>query len=398
MSTGIIKDTSIIGLEAESTEGTYVAPSGSTSYVQPLSDGWEFVPLRADVDRSVLSASIGKATPIKGLKSCTASIPVELRGSGTEGAVPDFDLLVKGALGTSRAISANKTTKSSGNTGTVLGIEDADISAFNVGDVILIKESGAYKTCAITAKTSGTGTATITVNPGKDSGSYSNSVVISKSTTYYTASSGHSALSASFYYGNEKRYAGIGMKVASMSVDNFTTGQLASLNFSLEGLTYSVADGAAPSTPAYDASVPATVLNACLYIAGTEYKINTFGLSVANTLSYITSTCSSTGRDKSRVTDRVISGTINPFMDDTTTTLEDYLTNGTEFSLFISLGTPSGTAGEYSMGSVVGIWLPQCIASEVKPSDLDGVLTHEFSFKATRGSAGTSEEMYMGFI
>ncbi|TXH09495.1 MAG: hypothetical protein E6R04_07970 [Spirochaetes bacterium] len=398
MATGIIKDNSVIGLETESTEGTYVAPAGATSYIQPLADGWEFVPLRPNVERAVLTSSVGVATPIKGIKSCTASIPVELRGSGTEGAVPDFDLLVKGALGTSRAISANKTTKSSGNTGSVLQIEDADIGSFNVGDVILIKQTGGHHVCAITAKSSGTGTATITVNPAKATGSFADSVVISKSTTYYTASSGHSPLSASFYYGNEKRYAGLGMKVASMSVDNFSTGSLASLNFGLEGLTYTVADGAAPHTPTYDTAVPATVLNACLYVAGTEYRINTFGLSLANTLSFLTSTCSSTGRDKSRVTERVITGTINPFMDDTTTTLEDYLSAGTEFSLFISLGTPSATAGEYTMGSVVGIWLPQCVANEMKPSDLEGVLTHEFSFQATRGSAGTSEEMYMGFI
>lgn len=398
MSTGVIRDNSLIGIEEEVTEGTYVAPSAATSYVQPLSDGWEFVPLRADLERSVLSASIGHATPRKGLKSCTAKIPVEFRASGTEGGDVDFASLLKGALGARRTIATTTTTKSSGNTGSVLGIEDADISKFNVGDVIVIKESGAHWPCAITAKSTGVGTATITVSPAKPSGSFSNSVVIAKSTVYYTANSGHPALSASFYQGNEKRFAGMGMKVASMSVDNFQAAGLASLAFGLEGLNYSVADGAAPHTPTYDSGSPPTILQACLYLAGTEYRISQFGLSLANTLAWLTSTCSSTGRDKSRVTERKITGSINPYMDDTTTTLEDLLTNGTEFSLFISAYTPSSTAGEMTFGSCVGIWLPQCIVSEGKIGDVDGISTNDINFLATRGSDGTSEELYMGFI
>ncbi len=398
MATGLIKDNSILGLEEESTEGTFVAPSASTSYLQPLSDGWDIVPLRPNLERSVLTASVGKATPRKGIKSVTAQVPVEFRASGTEGASTDFHSLLKAALGATRSISTTTTTKSSGNTGSVLQIEDADISKFNVGDIVCIKQSGGHHFCAVTAKSTGAGTATITVSPAKASGNFSNSVVISKSTMYYTANSGHPHLSLSAYLANEKRLAAIGCKVASMSLDGFQAGGLASLNFGLEGMNWSIADGVAPHTPSYDSAAPPTILNACLYLAGTEYKINNFTLSLANTLSWITSTCSSTGRDAGRVTDRVITGTMNPLMDDTTTTLEDYLNSGAEFSLFVSAYTPSSTAGEATMGTAIGIWLPQCIVNEEKVGNTEGILTNEITFQATRGSAGTSEEMYMGFI
>lgn len=398
MATGVIKDATIIGLEAESTEGTYVAPSATTSYFQPLQDGWELIPIVPTLERKVLSASIGHATPRAGQKSCTATMPVELRASGTEGAVTDFDYMYKGAFGTSRAISTTTTTKGSGNTGSVLQIEDADISKFTVGDVIVIKESGLHWPCAVTAVVTTGGSANITVTPSKPTGSFSNSVVISKTTTYYPANSGHNSISLSVYEGNEKRLAGIGMKVNSMSIDNFTPGALASVKFGLEGLNYTVANGVAPHTPSYDSGVPPTILNACMYIGSTEYRISQFGLTIANTLGKITSTCSSTGVDGMRVIERVVSGTINPYMDDTTTTLEDYLASKGEFSIFISAYVPSSTSGEMTFGSCIGIWLPQVIVDTEKYGDNEGILTNEIAFKATRGSTGGSNEIFMGFI
>lgn len=398
MSTAIIKDNSILAVEEESTEGTFVAPSGATSYFQPLADGWDITPLRPNLERQVLTASVGKATPRKGIKSVTAQMPVELRASGTEGAAPDFDYFLKCALGATRAISSQTTTKSSGNSGSSLKIEDADISKFNVGDIICVLQSGGYHFAAVTAVDSTGGAAAITISPAKASGSFANSVVISKSKMYYPANSGHASLSVSAYLANEKRLAAIGCKVASMSIDNFSAGGLASINFGLEGMNWSIADGAAPHTPTYDSGVPPTILNACLYMSGTEYKINTFGLNLANVIGWLTSTCSSTGRDKGRVTDRTVTGTINPLMDDTTTTLEDLLNSGDEFSLFISAAIPSATAGQFTLGSAVGIYLPKCMVNEEKVGDLEGILTNDISFGAYRGSDGTTEEIYMGFI
>lgn len=398
MATGVIRNNSVIGFEIESTEGTYVAPSAATSYVQPLADGWELVPQVPELERAILTSSIGHATGRPGVKSVTGQVPVEFRASGTEGAATDFDPLLRSVLGATRAIAGNNTTKSSGNTGSVLQIEDADIAEYTVGDIIVVKESGLHWPCAITAKDSTGGAANITISPAKPSGSFSNSVVISKSTMYYTANSGHPSLSGSFYYGNEKRFAGLGMKCASMSIDNFTPGALASFNFGLEGMNYTVANGVAPHTPTFDSGLPPTILRACMYLAGTEYRISQFGLSVANSLAWLASTCSQTGRDSSKVIDRVISGTINPYMDDTTTTLEDYLASKAEFSLFISAFIPSATSGEMTFGSCIGIWLPTCIVAEEKIGNVDGILTNDISFKATRGAAGATEEMYLGFI
>ncbi len=399
MATPVIRDTSVFGIEAESTEGTYAVPAAATSYFQPEEDGFEFTPSRDLLERNVINQSIGAATPKVGMKSVAGSLTTELRASGVEGGDVDFGLLLKGALGATRAISANKTTKSSGNTGSVLQIEDADISAFTVGDIILVKETGGHHVAFIASKTSGAGTATITISPAKPTGVFSNSVVISKSTMYLTANTGHPALSLSYYWGNQIRQAALGAKIKSMGIENFTTGQLARLAFAWEGLTYTEIDGAAPHTPTYDVGTPPVILSASIFKDGTEFNINTFGLSLENTIAYQTQTSSPNGKVASRVVERKITGTVNPYMDDATTAFFTLFDANTEFSLFIRAYNPSATAGEIAMGSVFGIYLPKCIVTEYKKGDLEGLITDEVGFQAVRGSSGDlNEEMYVGLI
>jgi hypothetical protein len=398
MATGILKNTSVIGIEEEVTEGTYLAPQAATSYLQPLDSGFELTPAREKIDRSILTNSIGRPTPRLGIKSVQAALPVEFRASGTEGADVDAAPLLHGALGARRSISTNTTTKNAGNTGSVLQIQDVDISKFNVGDVILVKEAGAHHVCAVTTVDATGGAANISILPAKPSGSFSNSVIISKSTVYYTANSGHPSLSLSYYWGNTILQKGSGCKVSSMALDNFSTGQVASLKFGLEGLGYGEADGAAPHTPSYDSGLPPIILGATVYRDGVSIDINQFGLSLANSLSFLTATSNANGRSGSRVVSRTITGSLNPFKDDTTTTYHDAFNAGTEFSLFIKAFNPSAVAGEYTMGSVVGIYLPKCIATEDKVADLNGILTEAISFQAVRGSNGATEEMYMGLI
>jgi hypothetical protein len=396
MATGIAKNASIIGLMLESTEGTYVAPSSATDYIQPL-EGFDIAPKKEIVERTILTSSIGKVTPRVGQKSVTATLPVEFRASGTEGAATDFDLLLKGALGNKRQIASRITTKT-GNTGSVLQIEDADISSLTVGDIIVVLEAGAHHICAISAKTSGTGTATVTLLPSKPSGSFSDSVQISKSTTYYPANSGHIPLSLSTYWGNEILQKAVGCKVTKMSLDNFSVGGIASLGFEMEGLSFDESNGSAPHSPTYDTGLPPLILSAYVYQDGTSIDVNSFSLQLQNALGFITSTASQNGKISSRVTQRTLSGSMNPYKDDTSVANFTKFDQNTPFSLFVMARNPSAVSGEVELGSVVGIYLPNCLITEKKIADADGILTDELSFSADRGASGTTEEMYIGFV
>lgn len=399
MATGIAKNASIVAVKAESTEGTYAAPgSASDGYIQVLNDGFEIVPAKELLEREVLTSSIGKVTPRTGLKSVTASLPVEVKGFGTEGTAPEYGALLEACLGAKHSITTTTTTKAAGNTQTVLQIEDADISKFAVGDIVIVKQTGEHRVHAVTARTTGAGTATITVLPGRASGSFANSVVVSKSTTYYPANASHPSISVSIWLANQILQKAMGCRPVSLGIENFTTGQLASFNFGLEGLTFDEIDDAADHTPTYGTALPPIILNACLYQDGVDVRINEFTLNVENELGFITSTCSSTGRDSSRMTSRSVTGSFNPYKDDTSVTNFTKFNNNTAFSLFISAHNPSAVAGEIEMGSAVGIYLPNCITTEHSIGDQDGILTDVETFTASRGTDGNTNEVYIGFV
>jgi len=397
MSTGLVKGNSIFGLEAEVTEGTYVAPSGTGKYLQLL-EGFDFKPSMEVVDRQLITASPGKETPRLGVRSVSVSMPTEFRADGVEGAYPDFDKLLLGALGAQRQIASSTTTKSAGNTSTVMQIEDADISKFAVGDIVVVKESGDYEARPISATDSTGGAATITFPFALTNGAPSNSVVLSKAATYYTAATGHPSLSVSAYWANQIRSAAFGCKVASMALENFSPGKVANWNFGLEGLGFTEIDGAAPHTPVYDTGTPPIILNACVWRAGVLTPVNGLTLGLTNELGAMTTTCSANGKTGLRVKSREINGTLSPYKDDTLVGYFNDWVAGTEFSLFAYAYNPSSTAGQGTLGSYVALWLPQCFTTEYQTGEVDQVLVDNMTFRATRGANGTSEEMYLGLI
>lgn len=396
MATGLVRDLTVIGIQEEATEGTYDPPASATDYIQPLEDGFDLQPAKELLERNVLSPNISQPTPLTGIKSVTATLPVEMRASGTEGGEPDFGLLLESALGNKRQITS-RVTSSTGHTASVISIDAADIGDFSVGDIIVVLESGDHTVHTITNVNTTGGSEAITILPARGSAP-SDNVEISTSTTYYPANTGHKPLSLSYYWANEIRQAAIGCKVTSLGVENFTTGQLAQFTFGFEGLSFTEVDGAAPHTPSFDDGLPPVILNACIYQDGTQIDVNNFSLSLENTLGFITSTCDADGRISSRVTNRAISGSIDPYKDDTSVDQFDKFDLNTTYSLFISAYTPSSTSGEIDLGSVVGIYLPTCITTEKPVGNQNGILTEAISFQASGGSAGDSDDIYIGMV
>lgn len=389
MATGVLKELSLIAVEEESTEGTYVAPQAATSYIQAVNDGTALQTAREILERPVMGSYPGRPTPLMGVKQGTGNIVTEFRASGTEGAAPDFHSLLEGALGSSRTNTSQ--TSSTSHTSTVINFADA--SSFNVGDIVMVEESGAFELRPIVS-TTGT---SITLAFALTNGAPSDSVEVSAYSTYLTAATGHPSLSVSNYIGNTKRKALYGARVSSMSLENYAAGQLATLNFALQGINHSLVDGAAPHTPSYDSGIPPVILSACVYRDGVVMETNDFGLTLTNTWVEKRSTCNANGITGQVLSAREVTGTINPLMDDTTTDRYDDWVGGTEFSLFITAYTP-GASGAISLGSAVAIWLPQCVITELQDGDVSGISSDALTYRATRGSTGGSEEMYLGMV
>ena len=396
MTTPIAKNATLVAIEPEVTEGTYVAPSAGSSFIQTL-EGIEVNPAKDLVEREVLTNSIGKVQPRVGLRSVSGSLPVEFKGSGTEGGAPEYGLLLESALGTKRSFTSS-TTKT-GNANNQLEIEDADISKYSKYDILVIKESGSYHVAYVTAVDTTASAANIQYAPTAPF-TPSDNVEVAASQMYVTANDSHPSFSTSVYWADEIRQTGVGCKVTSLSLENFQTGQVPTWGISFDGSNYDRVDGSAPFTPSFDDALPPILQggeSSCVFEDGTQMENNNFSVELSNELSFVESICE--GRSgASRMTSRTVSGSVNPYMDDTDVSRFTKFNDNTPFALFAYAANPSSTAGELELGSICAVLLPNCITTEMPTGDQEGLLTDDISFSANRGSQGDIEEMVVGFI
>ena len=173
--------------------------------------------------------------------------------------------------------------------------------------------------------------------------------------------------------------------VKDLSLENFTTGQIASLNFSHTGLSYShTASTAAPFTPIFDTELPPLALDADIYQDDTVICINELGLSIEQPIAFLKGTCDINGNFAGRASDkRTVTGSFAPYSDDASVqNFTDFDTTA-PFALFARMYNPSGVAGEFADGSIVGIYMPNVVLTTAKFDNLDGVLRDALEFRAT---------------
>ena len=388
MAIGIVKGNTLVAIKQEATEGVAEAPTLDTDYIQVLEDGLEISPAKEQVERSILTNSIGKITPRVSTKSVSGALPLEYKASGTEGDAPAYELLINSALGNSRNIAARITT----DTGHTVNTLEKTSHGLVKGDFIVILEPGAHHSAFVVSAT----TDQITFAPAMDSAP-SDNVEIAESIVYFPANSGQPTFTASVYWANEIREQAIGARVNSLALENFSTGQIANLNFGMEGLSFDEIDGSAPQTPNYQAGLPPLVLNAVVYQNGVCVDVNEFSLSIENTIAFLTSVKSTDGRLSSRIAERVLSGSFNPYKDDTDVSNFTLFDQNTSFEIIVTAQNSSSVAGEFELGSCLGVYLPNCLLTEKVVGDQDGILVENLSYSANRGEEGIEEEVYLGF-
>lgn len=392
-----VKKNTVFAAVIEDTENVYKAPQADTDYVQTLVDGAEMVPSKELLERNVFTGSIGKNSPRTGMKSVTGSMPVEMRAAEVEGEAPEYDSLMQSALGSRRQrVAGVVDATDSGGTHTTsrIYLPDADSGKYAIGDIVTVKVAGGYHTSPISGKSDIAGDVYIDLLVPADS-AFVDSQVIAAVTTYVTADSGHPSLSISKYIEEARLEQAAGCRVTSMSLENFSTGQLASWNFGFEGMSFDQSLTPQPHDPNFSDQLPPIILEACVYQNGSKIQINDLNFSLENVLGFVTSTCSPNGKISSRATERNISGDFNPYKQDDDVSQFDRFNTNEEFSLFAMAKLPTGVAGEYS--GVVAMYLPKCIITELGESDADGMLQENITFIASRGADGESEELYVSF-
>lgn len=382
----------VVSVKEESTEGTYVAPASASDYL--ATNEFELKPMQELLERSTRIGKLGKLSSVTGMRSLEGSLTIEFKAHGTAGTAPQYSLLMKGGLGSVKTVSTTTTTKSAGNTGTSVEIEDADVSKFAVGDIVLVKESGAYHVTPITAIDSTTGSGTLTFLIPKASGNFSNSVVIEKYTNWKCAES-HPSLSVSEYEDNAQIQKGMGVRVASVALKSWEAGQMAMLTFSLAGLDYTKELGTVPHTPSYDNAIPPAVKCSKLYIGTDAIEVLSVSWELKNDVGFKTTTQSCSGRESGVITGRSVTGSVQIYKDSTEIDSYTKFRNGTEFPMFGWAGVPTGVSGEFK--DIVAWYMPKCKFSEMAAGENEGISLDEMSFVATMGD-GTYQELSVASI
>jgi hypothetical protein len=389
-----IKQNTKIAVVEETTEGTYAAPASGDDFITLLEDGSEVNGSKEALERSILGTGLTKPQPRTANRSVSGTLACEFKAGSNDGDSPEYAPLLKSALGGERQITT-ESTSGTGHTTTVINIEDADISKYNIGDIIVVKEAGAFHISPITDVDSTIGAANITLLSAGSS-AFSDNVVISKVTTYNTTDNGHPTFSVTKYIEDAVETQGTGCRVTSLSLENFTANQLASWSFGFEGLDFATSLNAIPFTPSFDSSLPPIIVEACVFKNGVKIPVSELTLSLENTVATITSTCAKSGKISSRISERTVTGTITPYVQNDNIDIQTEFDNDSLYSIFFYAYNPTATDGEFNQ--VIAGYLPNCNTTELTEGDLDGVLQHNLTFTASGGSDGTGTQLFLAFI
>lgn len=226
---------SVQAVVQETTAGTPVDPSAGTQ-ILPLQEGFEMTPSFNQTDNIELSPSVDTKAPILGIETPTSSIGHYFRHSGTEGTAPNYDVLIKAALGDKVSAPVVEKQTTSGST-------SGDINAraviklaggggeYERGDALLIKDSANSFEIRNVLSVSGND---LTLLFNLDQAAPASGVSLGKNILYKTNDE-LPALSHWIYRGNgAAKEIMTGSRVGSMTIEA-NVGEPLNMTFDLEG-------------------------------------------------------------------------------------------------------------------------------------------------------------------
>ena len=389
MTIGVLKNSSLFAVVPEVTEGVGLEPSAASEFIQVL-EAVESTPAKELIERAVITPNKGNIQPRVSTSSVSGTIPTEFKASGTEGDAPETDILWKSLLGVRRDITSRITT-GTGHTTSSLNIVGHSLE---VGDIIVILEANNYWAAAVSNVVDVDNvdfypTAPFTPSDG---------VELAETVTYRAEGNDEPTFTFNAYWGNTILEQNAGCRVSSCAIENITTGQTPNSTFAFEGLSFDESDTAAPLSPSFDPSLPPLALSMVVAYDDVCLDMNELSLNIENTVSFLTSVKSPDGRISSRVSERAVSGTLTPYLDDTDLNLFDIFKDNQSAPLFVTaFNVDPVNAGQFELGSMVAYYCPQTLITGLTKADQEGTLTRPVEFQANTGATGDLTEIFVGF-
>jgi len=224
---------SVLSIMQEVTEGTAVIPASATDFVA-LQDDFTMEPSFEVLENAELKSSIGRAKPILGAESPSASMSHYIRASGVVGQAPNYGLLLKAAIGAVASASTEYDTIV-GSTISAVKVDTGEGVQFQRGQALLIKDAtNGYRIRCIDSVSTDDLNLGFQVPTAPGTG-----VNLGRSVLYYPANSSHPTLTLWHYLGSGGAVQMVaGGRVTSASID-IAAGDLINASFDIEGLSYS---------------------------------------------------------------------------------------------------------------------------------------------------------------
>ncbi len=382
----------IVGIKEEVSEGTFLAPTAS-DLIQVV--GFPTVsPTIENLERNLIKGTIGLLKPLKGLKAGTVELVVELRAAGVSAGdsdEPEASLLFESALGTKVDNSATFTVDV-GSTATVVELTTGG-SSWAANDIIFVDGEIRFVVSISTDS--------LTLNSALTKGAPASGTSVFGGWTYKPASEGHKPFSLAVFQdaaASGPEFRGLGCRISSLALSDLTVGQIPKATFTLELLTHDEVIGTSPASPVFEPQVPPVVINGIAQRDDAAFNIATLELTLENTVPRELDINTAGGTRKLFITRRMVSGTVDPFIDQSAVTLQDAWRDNTTFEFFLALGVKD-SSGDVIQGTAVAIYMPTVIFTENAREDQDGVLKHSLSYQAHELETGSGDDdIFIGFI
>lgn len=222
----------------ETTEGTLKAPSSTGEYLA-VQDGLTLTPSFESLENAELKSSIGNSKVIQGLEQPNGSISHYMYHSGTEGVVPEMDLLLEGGFGAKSVAATEYDTVAGSSAGSAtvaaaVNVDAGEGATFERGEALLLKDGvNGYSIRPI--ESIATDALTLGFNL---SGAPASGVNLGKAVLYKPADTGHPSLSVWDYRGNGGAIQAVaGCKVSEMSLEA-SAGEFLNTSFSFDGTKF----------------------------------------------------------------------------------------------------------------------------------------------------------------
>jgi hypothetical protein len=381
-------------VKKETTQGTIVNPTGADFIL--IDDDFSTETSYEEIERAVINGNLDPLASLLGMQNGSATVTVELKGSGTAHTAPECDAILRACFDdpVDALSGGNKTVASSlaANLFTVGGSP-----GIAIGQAISISVTGSAAEYAIVVGASGTTTQTLQVEPAFSVPPQAGDVVIS-GITYKQKQTGQDTLSVHFFMdcdGQDGLWVKFGGCRPNMTLTNASTGQIPKMQFSFTPTNWSVQHTGSnlatlAITPTIDTETnPPVCLGATLTLGETRTLVHTQNLEMDLRLE-VTKRMSMIpvgGVRSSRFTKRGVNGKFDLDLED-----DSEYTNWTAQTDSLLLVKFGSTAGNIPV-----IIIPDLRRSQVAPTDSDGLWIYDITWKANARSS-TIGPVFLAFF